>query len=402
MLTRIRALPRNIWAVSLTSFLMDISSEMVLNLIPLFLANVLGAGGTVIGAVEGVAESVAALLRVFSGYLSDRFRRRKWLAVLGYGISALSKPFFYFAGAWWHVALARWADRVGKGIRTAPRDALVADSIDAGNRGLAFGLHRAADTAGAFLGILGALLAVRFTQGFAPTLQAVTFRTIVLVSVIPASLAVLSLAVLAREPSVLRTSQRARPRISRLGRPFLFFLFLVGLFELGNSADAFLVLRAQTLGANVLSILGMLAVFNLVYSLISTPAGALSDRVPRKALILGGWLFYALVYLAIGLARESWHMWVIYGAYGVYYGVAYGTARALIADIVPPELRGTAYGAYATVVGAMAFPASLIAGILWDSFGPAAPFYFGSALAFLASFGLFLWHPQFHLIRRPR
>jgi len=389
----VRKLPRNIWAVSLTSFLMDISSEMVLNLIPLFLANVLGAGGTVIGAVEGVAESLASVLRVFSGYLSDRFRRRKWLAVLGYGISALSKPFFYFAGAWWHVALARWADRVGKGIRTAPRDALVADSIDAKNRGLAFGFHRAADTAGAFLGILGALLAVTLTQGGAPNLQAQTFRTIVLVSLVPAVLAVLSLAILAKEPKLKTSGKPGALRFSGLGRPFLLFLLLVGVFELGNSADAFLVLRAQSLGASVLAILGMLAVHNFVYSSVSTPAGALSDRVPRKAIIVGGWLFYASVYLGIALARASWQMWLIYGAYGVYYGAAYGTARALIADIVPPELRGTAYGAYATVVGLMAFPASLIAGILWDAFGPAAPFFFGSALAFLAALGLLLWKP---------
>ncbi len=390
----LKKIPRNLWAASLTSFLMDISSEMVLNLIPLFLANVLGAGGTVIGAVEGVAESVASLLRVISGYISDRLRHRKWLAVLGYGISAFCKPIFYFAGSWWHVALARWADRVGKGVRTAPRDALVADSIDAANRGLAFGLHRAADTAGAFLGIIGALLAVYFTQGASLNLQATTFRTIVLVSLVPAFLAVISLASLAKEPKKAGNPGQSQLRLSGLGRSFSVFLFLVGLFELGNSADAFLVLRAQDLGANVFTILGMLALFNLVYSLISTPAGALSDRIPRKTLILGGWLFYALVYLGIGLAKESWAMWVIYAAYGVYYGVAYGTARAFVADLVPPELRGTAYGAYATVVGAMAFPASLIAGILWDKFGPSAPFFFGSSLAFLSATGLTLWHPK--------
>ncbi len=391
---KLKELPRNVLAASLTSFLMDISSEMVLNLIPLFLANVLGAGGTVIGAVEGVAESVASLLRVVSGYISDRLRHRKWLAVLGYGISALSKPFFYFAGSWWHVALARWADRVGKGIRTAPRDALVADSIDAQNRGLAFGFHRAADTAGAFLGILGALLAVAFTQGGAPSLSAGTFRVIVLVSIVPAVLAVLSLAILATEPKSLARTNRSPLRFSGLGRPFLLFLLLVGMFELGNSADAFLVLRAQTLGVSVLEILGMLAVFNLVYSAISTPAGALSDRIPRKLLILGGWIFYGLVYFGIGFARSGWAMWAIYAAYGLYYGVAYGTARALVADLVPAELRGTAYGAYATVVGIMAFPASLVAGILWDAFGPSAPFFFGGSLAFLASLGLAVWKPK--------
>lgn len=282
---------------------------------------------------------------------------------------------------------------MGKGIRTAPRDALVADSIDAKNRGLAFGFHRAADTAGAFLGIVGALLSVSLTQGGAPRLQANTFRTIVLVSLVPAVLAVLSLALLAKEPRVKSVSHADWVRFSGLGRPFFVFLFLVGLFELGNSADAFLILRAQNLGASVLTVLGMLAIHNLIYSLVSTPAGALSDRIPRKTVIVGGWLFYALVYFGIGLARESWQMWVVYGAYGVYYGVAYGTARALIADIVPAKLRGTAYGAYATVVGSMAFPASFLAGILWDAFGPQAPFFFGGALALLSALGLLLWQP---------
>jgi MFS family permease len=192
----------------------------------------------------------------------------------------------------------------------------------------------------------------------------------------------------------LARTDRLPIRFSGLGRPFLLFLLLVGMFELGNSADAFLVLRAQTLGASVLEILGMLAVFNFVYSAISTPAGALSDRIPRKLLILGGWIFYGLVYFGIGFARAGWAMWAIYAAYGLYYGVAYGTARALVADLVPPELRGTAYGAYATVVGIMAFPASLVAGILWDAFGPAAPFFFGGSLAFLAGLGLAVWKPK--------
>lgn len=283
----VKRISRNVWAASLTSFLMDISSEMVLNLIPLFLANVLGVKGTVIGAIEGVAESLASLLRVVSGYVSDRLRRRKWLAVAGYGIFALCKPIFYFAGSWWHVALARWGDRVGKGIRTAPRDALVADSVDERNRGLAFGLHRAADTAGAFLGIGAALVTVMIVQGGEPALQARTFRALVLASLVPAGLAVLALAALAKEPKVSARREAKPLRIRGLGKSFAVFLLLVSLFELGNSADAFLVLRAQTLGASVLSVLGMLAVFNFCYSVVSTPAGALSDRLSRRSLILG-------------------------------------------------------------------------------------------------------------------
>jgi len=393
-LARLRGLPRNIWAVSLTSFFTDISSEMIINLLPLFLANVLGVGTAVIGLIEGVAESTASLLKVFSGWFSDLVQRRKWLAVVGYGLSTAAKPFFYLAGAWPTVAGARWADRVGKGIRTAPRDALVADSIDQKDRGLAFGFHRAADTGGAMLGILGALLAVWVTQGGAQQLTASTFRTVVLISLVPAVVAVLILALGAREARQPAAGARPQVGFRGLGRSFAVFLAIVGLFQLGNSADAFLVLRAQDLGTSVVGILGMLVVFNLVYTLLSTPAGALSDRVPRKAIIIGGWLGYAFIYLGIGLAGRTWNMWILYAAYGAYYGIAFGTAKALVADLVPAHLRGTAYGAYSTVIGALSLPASVIAGALWQAVSPGAPFFFGAALAFVAAAGLWIWKPQ--------
>jgi MFS family permease len=388
----IRRLPRNVWAASAASFFMDISSEMVLNLLPLFLSSVLGVQTTFIGLIEGVGEATSSLLRIVSGLLSDRFGSRKWLAVSGYAISAVMKPVFYVANTWLTVAGARWGDRVGKGIRTAPRDALIADSIDKERRGLAFGFHRAADTAGAMLGILGALLAVWLTQGSASHLQAHTFRMIVLISLVPAFVAVLALAVGAREV-VLKRSGDPSLSFRRLGRPFGFFLVLVAIFELGNSADAFLVLRAQSLGASVLGILGMLAAFNLVYSVISAPVGALSDRIPRRALIVGGWFAYAALYVGIGVTRVGWSMWLFYLLYGSYYGAAYGTTRAFVADLVPAELRGTAYGAYATVVGVLSLPASLVAGVFWDRFGPASPFLFDGGLAFLAALGLLLWRP---------
>jgi len=395
-LASIKGLPRNIWAVSATSFLMDVSSEMVLNILPLFLASVLGVQTTFIGLIEGVAESTASLLRVGSGWLSDRLKSRKWLAVAGYGLSTLVKPVFYFAGSWGAVAGARWGDRVGKGIRTAPRDAMVADSVSERRRGLAFGFHRAADSAGAMLGILGALAAVWLTQGSTGALQANTFRTIVLVSLVPAVLAVFVLAIGSRETRRIPPSERVKVSLRGLGRPFGLFLLIVGLFELGNSADAFLVLRAQSLGVSVLGILGMLAVFNLVYTLISTPAGILSDRLSRKTIILGGWIAYAAIYLGLGLAGKGWSMWVLYAVYGAYYGTAYGTAKALVADVVPAHLRGTAYGAYSTVIGALNLPASLIAGVLWDRFSPGAPFFFGAALAGVAALGLWLWQPDRH------
>jgi MFS family permease len=384
-------LPRNVWAVSLTSFLMDISSEMVINVLPLFLANVLGIQTSVIGLIEGIAESTASILKLFSGWLSDRVGGRKWLAVAGYGISALAKPFFYFATSWGVVAGVRWADRVGKGIRTAPRDALVADSVSPEIRGLAFGLHRAADTAGAMLGLLIALGIVWMAQSGSLALGLDTFRTIVLVSLLPAVLAVLALAVGARD--VVVKNRRSMPRFAfrSLGKPFMVFMVIVGIFDLGNSSAAFLVLRAQERGLNVVSILAMLATFNLVYTLISTPAGSLSDRVGRGRLIVGGWFVYGIIYLGFALAQTGLHIWVLYVIYGLYYGLAYGTTRALVADLVPEALRGTAYGTYNAVLGVLDLPASLIAGILWQGvgawtgFGAPAPFLFGAGMAFLAA-----------------
>ena len=395
----IKDLPRNIWAVSITSFFMDISSEMVINLIPLFLSNVLGIKTNIIGLIEGVAESTASILKLFSGWLSDKLRARKWLAVAGYGISALAKPFFYFANSWEWVAGVRWADRVGKGIRTAPRDALVADSVSKEQRGLAFGFHRAADTAGAMVGLLVAFGLVWAAQSSAVSLGLDTFRLIVLVSLIPAVLAVLALVIGVKDVKVTGSAEPPKFAFKSLGKQFMIFMIIVGLFDLGNSSDAFLVLRAQERGLSVLGILGMLAVFNLVYTLVSTPAGKLSDKIDRRKIIIGGWVVYALVYLGFGLVTAAWQVWALYITYGLYYGMAYGTAKAMVADLVPAELRGTAYGTYNAILGIIDFPASLIAGILWQGigswqgFGPSAPFLFGAALAGLAAVMMAAWKP---------
>ncbi|MCD6355843.1 MAG: MFS transporter, partial [Anaerolineaceae bacterium] len=324
-------------------------------------------------------------------------KARKWLAVAGYGLSALVKPLFYFANTWGWVAGVRWADRVGKGIRTGPRDALVADSIEPEQRGLAFGFHRAADTGGAMVGLLIALGLVWAAQSSELTLGVNTFHTVVLVSLVPAFLAVLSLAIGARETKV--KSEQEAPKISfkALGKRFVSFMLIVGLFDLGNSSDAFLILRAQERGMTVTGILGMLVVFNLVYTLVSTPAGSFSDRVGREKMIIGGWIVYALVYLGFGLADRVWHIWVLYLLYGLYYGLAYGTSKAMVADLVPEELRGTAYGTYNAVLGIIDLPASLIAGLLWqgtgtwDGFGPSAPFLFGAGAALVAAALMAVW-----------
>lgn len=391
---RILSLPRNLWAVTITSFLTDISSEMVLNLLPLFLANVLGVRTSVIGLIEGIAETTASLLKVASGWLSDRLGKRKALAVAGYAISTVSKPFLYVVGSWWGVLAVRFADRVGKGVRTAPRDALVADSIDEHHRGLAFGLHRAGDTAGALVGLLVALAVVWAAQSGSVTLARATFQRVVLISIIPAALAVLVLALAARDMPASSKQAALRLSLGGVDGRFRRFLLVVVLFTLGNSADAFLVLRAQERGLSVIGVLGMLATFNLVYALVSGPAGALSDRIGRRRLIAGGWLVYAVLYLGFALAGAAWHIWALYALYGVYYGTVEGTAKAFVADLVPVEQRGTAYGVYNAAVGLAALPASVIAGLLWQGagawtgFGPRAPFLFGAGLA-LAAVALF-------------
>jgi MFS family permease len=396
----IAQLPRNVWAVGLTSFFMDISSEMVINIVPLFLANVLGVQTSIIGLIEGIAEATASILKLFSGWLSDKLGGRKWIAVAGYGLSAFSKPFFYIASSWELIAGVRWADRIGKGIRTAPRDALVADSVTKETRGLAFGFHRAMDTAGAMLGLIIAVVVVWFAQSSNLDLSKSTFQTIVLISLLPALLAVLSLIFGAKD--VIVKKKRALPKFSlrSMGRPFIIFLVIVGVFTLGNSSDAFLVLRAQTLKLNVTEILVMLVMFNLIYTLVATPAGSLSDRIGRRRLIIGGWLFYALIYLGFAAASEGWQVWGLYVTYGLYYGMAYGTANAMVADLVPENLWGTAYGTYNAIIGLLAFPASLIAGLLWQGvgawkgFGPSAPFLFGGVLALIAALMMAFWMPK--------
>ncbi len=397
---KIKNLPRNVWAVSLTSFFMDISSEMIINILPLFLSNVLGMRTVVIGAIEGIAEATSSVLKIFSGWFSDRLKSRKGLAVLGYTLSAVAKPFFYFANSAGMITGIRVADRIGKGIRTAPRDALVADSVETKNRGVAFGFQRAADTAGAMVGLIIALGVVWFTQQYVEKITRSTFQLIVLISIIPAFLAVLSLVLGTKETRVEGQRQMPKFAFKALGKNFMIFMMIVAIFDLGNSSDAFLVLRAQERGISVAGILMMLVVFNLVYTVTSLPAGSLSDRVGRKKVILGGWLVYALIYMGFALAKSAAVVWLLYICYGFYYGLSYGTTKALVADLVSEELRGTAYGTYNAVLGVLDFPASLIAGLLWQGagnwagFGPSAPFWFGGGMALLAVALMAWWLPK--------
>lgn len=386
-----RRLPRNVWIVTATSFLTDISSEMIVYLLPLYLANLLGVKTNIIGLIDGLAEMVSSLLKLFSGWLSDKLHSRKWLTVFGYALSTLSKPFLLLAHSWSTVLAVRLADRTGKGIRNPPRDALVADSVDESQRGLAFGVHRAGDTAGAALGLLTAVIVVALTQRSSLVLTLDTFRTLVVLSVVPAVIAVGVLAFGAKETRGKVDGKLPTLSWAGFDRRFKLFLVVIVLFTLGNSSDAFLVLRAQDRGASVLTILLMIFTFNVVYALASGPAGRLSDRVGRKRVILAGWILYALVYLGFAVAGATWQIFGLYITYGLYYALTEGIARAMIADLVAPRQRGIAYGLYNAAVGLTAFPASFLAGVLWQGLGPftgfgaPAPFLFGALLALISA-----------------
>jgi MFS family permease len=388
-----RRLHPNIWFLTIGSFLTDVSSEMLTNLIPLFLYNVLGVQTSIIGLIDGIAETTASLVKIYSGALSDRLGKRKTLTVLGYAVSTISKPFLYFATTWEWVLGVRFSDRVGKGVRTAPRDALLADSTKSNQRGLAFGLHRAGDTAGAFVGLGIAALIIWLTQSGAAELTRHTFQDVVLASIIPAVLAVLILAFGVKEVATARKQTTHLPTLNwkTFDKRFRAFLIVVIIFTLGNSSDSFIILRGQNRGLTVLQIMGMLMTFNAIYALLAGPLGSLSDRVGRRKLMLIGWTIYGLVYLGFALSHTGVEIWILYAIYGIYYALTEGVAKALVADIVPQEQRGTAYGLFNAAIGFSALPASLIAGVLWQVISPAAPFVFGASLAIIAGFLLMIW-----------
>lgn len=387
----ILGLERNVFVLGLVSFLTDVSSEMTITLLPLFLANVLGVKTAYIGLIEGVAEATSSLFKIFSGWFSDKVRRRKFLVEIGYGLSAFSKPFLGVVSHWGEALFIRFADRVGKGIRTSPRDALLADSALEKRRGRAFGFHRAMDTGGAVVGLGAAALIIYLSQRAGLLLSRATYQTIVLVAIVPAFVAVALVWLFVRERRAAEPEERLSLGFRGLDRRFKIFLFIIVIFTLGNSSDAFLTLRAQNVGLSVLEIALMLVAFNLIYAAVSVPTGVLSDRLGRRRLIAFGWGAYGLIYLGFALARSPWQVWALYALYGLYYGAAEGVSRALVADLVPSGQRATAYGLYHAAVGLTALPASFIAGVLWQAISPAAPFIFGAGLALLSTFLLLGW-----------
>ncbi|MBN1558353.1 MAG: MFS transporter [Lentisphaerae bacterium] len=396
-----RSLPRNVLVLGLVSLLTDTSSEMMMWTVPFFIA-LLGGGPVWVGVVEGLRESLASLLKLVSGRVSDRLGRRKGLVVLGYGISTAIKPLLALCAAPWHVLGLLGLERIGKGVRTAPRDALIAGVVGEADRGKAFSFHRMMDHGGAVLGLLAGtgLVAVLFPyfRDLGDKEPVDVFRLIYVLAAVPAALAVLAGAVFIREQAAPVTPARVRFRAG-YDRSFWGFLGILLVFALGNSSDMFLILRAgQVLGYPVVlneseraamasawrfpwQLPLMFLALSLAKAVFSLPGGFLADRFGRARTLALGWAVYAAVYLAFGLAGAAWQIWVLFVLYGAFYGLTEGVEKAVVADFVRPEVRGSAYGLYAFADGIAKFPASLLLGLLYGRFGAAVAFGFGGACA---------------------
>lgn len=373
-----QGITRNVFVAGIVSLLTDISSEMIYPVLPLFLANVLGVGAVTIGLIEGIAESTASLLKVFSGWFSDRSGRRKPLMLIGYGLSDLIKPFLALTGSWWQVLAIRFADRIGKGIRGAPRDALIADSTPQAQRGKAFGFHRGLDTVGAAVGPISAFGILALFDN--------NYRLVFALSAIPGVIAVfILLGFLKEKPAATRNATPPKLGFSSLGAGFLTFSLISTLFTLGNSSDAFLILRAQNLGLAAALVPLAYFGFNAVYSLLAMPLGSLSDTIGRRAVIIAGYLIFAMVYLGFAFASVSWAVWGLFALYGAYYALTEGVQRAYVADLVPSDMRGSAMGTYNALTGLSALPASIVGGFLWEVIAPEATFIYGAVFAVLAA-----------------
>lgn len=384
MIRDVLSLPRTVWLVAIISLFNDAASDMIYPLVPLYLTSVLMAGPRALGLIEGIAEAVSSLLKLFAGVLADRSGKVRAWVIAGYGLAGFARPLIGLTTSWIGVLACRFADRVGKGLRSAPRDALISLSVEPGQRGLAFGFHRAMDNLGAVVGPLGA--AALLTAG-------VELRHIFLLAIVPA-LIVLALAFTVPEPEhpALRAKEPLRWTIAGLPRPFRRYLCALALFTLGNSSNMFLLLRANDLGASATRITLMWALFSFVAALLSTPLSALSDRWGRARVLGIAWLAYAIAYLAIGLLPAAdWALWLAFAGYGVVTAALEGTEKALVSDLVPRERIGTAFGWYNLVSGIFLLPASLLFGWLWQGLTPFAAFAFGSACALLAALLLRFW-----------
>jgi MFS family permease len=377
-------LPRNVWVLSWVAFFNDTATEMSYWLLPQFLVGVLGASPMAFGLIEGAAETVSSFGRLLSGWLSDRLRRRKPLVAAGYTVANIVKPWLAVAASWGQVFWVRFADRAAKGFRGPPRDALIADSVSPAQRGAAFGLRQAMDTAGAVLGPLGALALLPLCSG--------DVRKVFWLATIPGAVCILLVwfGVSEARPGEHVGAVREPPlHPVNWNKNLVVILVAVGLFSLGNSSDLFLILRAQNLGVRAALAPGLGLLFNLVYTSLSWPAGKLSDQIPRRTLVVLGYFVYGAVYLGFSLVRGPQFVWFLFAVYGVYYAMTEGVIRAWIADLVPSSSRGSVFGVFNWLVGVAALPASLVAGWLWRHYSPPAPFFISALLSFSAA--ILLW-----------
>lgn len=379
----LKGIPKNTVVLGGASFLNDVASEMVVPLLPIFLTATLGAGPAAIGIIEGIAEATSSFLKVIAGYVSDRIAKRKQIVFAGYGLAALARSALAVTTSWTQVLALRFTDRIGKGIRTAPRDAIIADSTAPAYRGKSFGFHRALDNAGAILGPVLAFFLISKLN--------FSYRLIFGIALIPGLLSALSIAVFVKEQKYEKKIASLSLHLKSIDHNFRRYLIVLLIFTLGNASDAFLILRAVDCGMPISMIPLLWGGFNLVKFLVSVPGGSLSDRIGRRPLIIMGWFVYAVIYLAFAVAGSPWQIAVIFLGYGVYYGLTEGVERAFVADLVPAGVRATAYGLYNGAIGLGAFPASVLFGVLWKYAGMQTAFFFAVALAALASTGLLLF-----------
>lgn len=384
---------KTVFTLGIVSFLTDISSEMLVPILPLFLGFVLGASGEILGLIEGVAEATAQLLRVWAGYLADRFGRPKLLTSIGYGLSAVSKPFLIIATSWPQVFAIRFSERFGKGIRSAPRDVLIANTSEESSRGRAFGFHRAMDTAGATLGpvVVLALGWFVFGKAFLTTPgkeHAGIYRLIFIAAAVPAVFGWLVLQFFVPEqPKETKPVEKPKLSLAGFDPRFKVFLFILMVFGVGNSSDAFLIWRATRapIHMDLFSFLLVYVVFNALSAVVAYRSGVISDRIGRKPVILLGWLVFSVSYLGIAMSKTPAGIWVWFTVYGAYYGMTEGMLKAFAVDLAPANLRGTAVGTFYTATGLAALPASVAAGFLWKVVGHSAPFYYGAATSLVAA-----------------
>lgn len=377
----------NIIFLGLVSFFTDLSTEMVYPLIPLYLTSAFGATPAIVGIIEGIAESLASLLKVFSGYISDKFQKKKALAFSGYATGLIYKVALLLAGSWFGVLIARIIDRFGKGIRTSPRDVLVSESADKNAMGKSFGIHKALDMAGAALGILATYFLLRGADGN------IDYSRIFIISIIPAILG-LCMFFFIKEKKELRRISAKEPfwkNIRQVDGQLKLYLFVVFLFTLGNSSNSFLLLKAKAAGFDDVSVVLLYFIYNIIASALSIPFGKLSDRIGRKKLLVAGYIVFALCYLGFGFAGSPLQMVVVFALYGAYTAMVAGVERAFVAEVSPSAVKGTMLGLHSTITGIALLPASVIAGLLWNHFGATVPFVFGACMSFLAALILLIF-----------